>query len=133
MRRWWVSLLGAVVLSGASVAVNLATDWKTNLWAWLAVVVLTVAGAGTTVWLYRVDQADSRTGERAVVAGGSIGTAVTGDRAHLTGPATAVPDRAAAPGTPVPTAPGPRSVVAGGDVGLAITGDDAQVDRGRGA
>jgi hypothetical protein len=39
--------------AGLGVAVNLATGWKTNLWAWASVVVLTLVGGGATYWLAR--------------------------------------------------------------------------------
>lgn len=43
----------ALVGSAVAVVVNLATEWKTNWWAWLAVVVLTVLSGGVSVLLYR--------------------------------------------------------------------------------
>jgi hypothetical protein len=43
----------AVSTSLVAVAVNLATQWQDNLWAWLAVGVLTVIVAVVSVWLTR--------------------------------------------------------------------------------
>ncbi len=43
----------ALATSGLGVAINLATEWKTNLWAWAAVVVITLLSAGVTLWLTR--------------------------------------------------------------------------------
>jgi hypothetical protein len=43
----------AVSTSLVGVAVNLATQWQDNLWAWLAVGVLTVIVAVVSVWLTR--------------------------------------------------------------------------------
>jgi hypothetical protein len=42
---WGATLVGSVVAAGLGVAINVATDLKTSVWAWLAVVVLVVAGA----------------------------------------------------------------------------------------
>lgn len=41
----------AVLTSAAAVAVNLATEWKSNPWAWPAVVVTTALVAGAALWL----------------------------------------------------------------------------------
>jgi hypothetical protein len=46
-------LVTAVVSCLGAVMVNLATSWKTVLWAWLAVAVLTLGSAVTSLWLYR--------------------------------------------------------------------------------
>jgi hypothetical protein len=48
----------AVVGSATNVAVNLATEWKTNWWAWLLVVTLTVISIPVSLWL---DQRPTRT------------------------------------------------------------------------
>jgi hypothetical protein len=45
------ALAAAVVTSGGGVAVNLATEWKTNPWAWAAVGVITVLAAVVAQWL----------------------------------------------------------------------------------
>lgn len=143
MRRWWISLLASAVVTGSSVATNLATEWKHTLWAWLLVAGLTLAGAALTARIYRLDQLDrtpppptaqgevTAEGERAVAAGGWIGMAVTGDHPdptalappvpprHGTSPATSPPG----PGSRTVRAAGARSVAAGGDIGIAITGD----------
>lgn len=42
-----------LLASAAAVAINLATEWKTNLWAWLVVGVITVLAAAVAVWLDR--------------------------------------------------------------------------------
>jgi hypothetical protein len=47
------TLATAVVTSGLAVAVNLATEWKTEVWAWLVVAGLTVLSFVATLWLYR--------------------------------------------------------------------------------
>lgn len=46
-------LVTAITTSAVAAALNLATDWKNNLWAWLAVGVLTLTSGGVAVWLYR--------------------------------------------------------------------------------
>jgi hypothetical protein len=43
----------AVTTSLVAVAVNLATEWQDNLWAWLVVGVLTLIGAVVSLWLSR--------------------------------------------------------------------------------
>lgn len=43
----------AVVTSTLAVVVNLATEWKTNPWAWAGVAGLTVAAAGVSWWMFR--------------------------------------------------------------------------------
>ncbi|MGH4022837.1 MAG: hypothetical protein ACRDT0_27100 [Pseudonocardiaceae bacterium] len=44
------TVVTAVVTSAAAVVINLATEWKSNLWAWLAVVVVTVLVAAAALW-----------------------------------------------------------------------------------
>lgn len=46
-------VISVVLTSAAAVAINLATDWKTNPWAWLAVVVVTMLAAVVALWLDR--------------------------------------------------------------------------------
>jgi hypothetical protein len=43
----------AVLTSATAVAVNLATEWKSNPWAWLAVAVTTALVASVALWLDR--------------------------------------------------------------------------------
>jgi ABC-type iron transport system FetAB permease component len=47
------TVVWAVLTSVLAVAVNLATEWKVNLWAWLAVVVTTALVAAASLWLDR--------------------------------------------------------------------------------
>lgn len=49
--------IAAIVGTGINVAVNVATNWKTNPWAWLAVAALTVISWAVSLWLYRNRQA----------------------------------------------------------------------------
>jgi hypothetical protein len=78
MRRWLIALATAVVASGVGVSVNVATDLKTNLWAWVVVAVLTVAAAGVAVWAQRPrpDQ------QPPVTAGGPGGGGTDGGGTH---------------------------------------------------
>lgn len=55
MGRWHVSLIAAVVTTAVAVAINIATELKTEAWAWIAVGVLTIALAGVTVLMHRLD------------------------------------------------------------------------------
>ena len=64
------TLATAVAGSGVAVAVNLATEWKTNAWAWLAVVVATVLVAAAALWLDRRQAASAGSSEQA--AGQSV-------------------------------------------------------------
>jgi hypothetical protein len=41
----------AVVSSAVAIVVNLATEWKTNPWAWVGVGMLTLVAAVLAVWL----------------------------------------------------------------------------------
>lgn len=43
----------AVVGSAMAVVINLATEWKTEPWAWVAVALLTAVAAGVGLWLSR--------------------------------------------------------------------------------
>jgi hypothetical protein len=43
----------ALVGTALAVIINLATEWKNNLWAWLIVALLTVGSAVVSLWLYR--------------------------------------------------------------------------------
>jgi len=64
------AVLAAIVTSAVSVAVNYATGWTSNLWAWLVVVALTLAAAVLTLQPSRhadgqsrkPDEAGTRTG-----------------------------------------------------------------------
>jgi hypothetical protein len=47
------AVVAALATSAVGVAVNLATDWRTNVVAWVVVVVLTLLSAGVTIWLIR--------------------------------------------------------------------------------
>lgn len=77
------TLVVAAVSSGLAVVINLATEWKTNPWAWVGVVVLTLAAAGVSLWSSRSLGADAPAGgthvERSVIGDVSGGTVVTGD------------------------------------------------------
>lgn len=46
------TMAAAVSTSAIAIVVNYATAWKNNLWAWLAVGVLTLISAGMSLWLY---------------------------------------------------------------------------------
>jgi ABC-type arginine/histidine transport system permease subunit len=67
----------AVVGSAVAVSVNLATEWKNNLWAWLAVLVFTVISGGVALWLEYRHTGDTsrpaREGPRLVVNDAVIG------------------------------------------------------------
>jgi hypothetical protein len=43
----------AVTTSVIAVVINYATTWQHNVWAWLAVGILTLVGASLSVWQYR--------------------------------------------------------------------------------
>lgn len=47
------TVAAAVITSVIAIAVTFATAWRDNLWAWLAVGILTMVSAGVSVWLYR--------------------------------------------------------------------------------
>jgi hypothetical protein len=63
----------AVLTSAIAVVINFATEWKTNPWAWLGVVGLTVVSAAVSLWLaYRGSQGSEREGGQ-VVSGSTAG------------------------------------------------------------
>jgi hypothetical protein len=47
------TILTAVLASGSAVVINLATEWKHNIWLWVAAAALTVATAAVALWLAR--------------------------------------------------------------------------------
>ena len=49
-KRALVATIVALLTAAAGIATNLATEWKRNLWAWVAVGILTVAAAGVTTF-----------------------------------------------------------------------------------
>jgi hypothetical protein len=66
----------AVMTSAVAIAVNLATEWKHNLWAWLAVAAFTLLTAGVTLWLHHRqvgDTSEPRNGIGPVVNNSFIG------------------------------------------------------------
>jgi hypothetical protein len=64
----------ALVGSATNVVVNLATEWKTNWWAWLGVVTLTVISIPVSLWL---DQRPTRTDSALGVDDASLGANVS--------------------------------------------------------
>ncbi|HEX2300200.1 MAG TPA: hypothetical protein VHH34_17100 [Pseudonocardiaceae bacterium] len=52
-------LVTTTLTCGIAIVVNLATEWKTNGWAWLTVGVLTLMSAATSLWLLRRQNASS--------------------------------------------------------------------------
>lgn len=63
-RRWVLPAFVAVLVAFLGVATNLATNLKSNWYAWAAVAVLTVAIAALTAW---IEARDRRAGERGSV------------------------------------------------------------------
>ena len=63
----------AVLGSATNVVVNLATEWKTNWWAWLGVVTLTVISIPVSLWL---NQRPIRTDSALDADDGSVGANV---------------------------------------------------------
>ena len=63
----------ALVGSATNVVVNLATEWKTNWWAWLGVFTLTVISIPVSLWL---DQRPTRTGSALDADNASVGNNV---------------------------------------------------------
>lgn len=48
----------AATTSGIALVINYATAWRNNLWAWVAVGVLTLLSGGLSVWVYVQQQPD---------------------------------------------------------------------------
>jgi hypothetical protein len=67
----------ALVGSATNVAVNLATEWKTNWWAWLGVVTLTVISIPISLWLdQRPTRTDSALGAHAALVDTNVYTPI---------------------------------------------------------
>lgn len=66
------AVLAAIATTAASVAVNYATGWTSNLWAWLAVTVLTLAVAVLTLQSSRHTDGRSRKSDEAGTRTGII-------------------------------------------------------------
>jgi hypothetical protein len=91
MRRVGLPTLAtAVTASVITVAITYATAWRNNVWAWVAVGVLTLVSAGVSVWLYRQQQ-DSDTADISDTAESTVGRKVWAKRvrAIASGHATA--------------------------------------------
>jgi hypothetical protein len=57
----------ALIAAGAGVATNLATEWKSNVWAWIVVALLTILAAwGTNYTSKKISQRDANSGSVAV-------------------------------------------------------------------
>lgn len=76
----------AVIGSALAVVVNLATEWKTNLWVWAGVAGVTCAAAGASWWLHRAQNPSSGDEdqprplvERSVLGTTWNSTVITGD------------------------------------------------------
>ncbi|PZS22983.1 MAG: hypothetical protein DLM61_24860 [Pseudonocardiales bacterium] len=68
-----VTVATAVLTSAIAVVINLATEWKTNPWAWLGVVGLTVLSAAVSLWLAHRGTPGSQQGGGQVVSGSTAG------------------------------------------------------------
>lgn len=68
-RMVWPTVATTVVTCGIAVVVNLATDWKTNGWAWLTVGVLTLMSAATSLWLLRRQNTSTEGASRSAQGG----------------------------------------------------------------
>lgn len=135
MGFWKKAVLAcAAVVSGvvaiALVAVAVRGDLDTaDRAASVVGAVVGMAGLVLSLWSLLAGRSEGgvrASGAGAVVAGRSVGRAVTGDRNRLAGPPSPVPAPAA--GTAVPSAPvradGDRSVAAGEAAGDVITGHE---------
>lgn len=70
------TMAAAATTSAIAVVVNLATEWKTNPWAWIAVGAFTLISAAVSLWLYHRSGGQPSTGDQlgagAVKAGRDI-------------------------------------------------------------
>ncbi|MCP3804677.1 hypothetical protein NLX83_35955 [Allokutzneria sp. A3M-2-11 16] len=76
MRRWLAALAVAVVTTGVGIAVNVATDLGSNMWAWIAVAVLTLAAAVVAVWAMRPPKPPTVANSQNVISGDAAGSTV---------------------------------------------------------
>ncbi|MGH3936674.1 MAG: hypothetical protein ACRDS1_17115 [Pseudonocardiaceae bacterium] len=68
-----VTTATAFLTSAIAVVINLATEWKTNLWVWLGVVGLTVLSAVVSLWLAHRGTPGLSPGGGQVVSGSAAG------------------------------------------------------------
>jgi hypothetical protein len=74
----------AVIGSALAVVVNLATEWKTNLWVWAGVAGVTCAAAIASWWLHKAQNPPSAPEDPPPVTRSVLGTTfnstvITGD------------------------------------------------------
>ncbi|MEV0172693.1 hypothetical protein AB0I00_16445 [Streptomyces sp. NPDC050803] len=128
--------IGLCVAGAAGLVVGAALDVEgADPWASVAGGVAGLLGLAVTVYaLFRpapppvpgpasTGGAVNASGPRSIAAGGSIGTAVTGDGATAGPPPTMPASPPPRPANGPVTASGDRSIAAGGDIGSASTGD----------
>jgi hypothetical protein len=60
------TILTAVLASGLAIVINLATEWKRDLWPWVVVAALTVATAAVALWLARAEATGETDGDGTV-------------------------------------------------------------------
>jgi hypothetical protein len=91
MSKRWLPVFGGLVTTGLGVVINLATELKPNLWAWLGVGVLTIAGIVVGLASERLVRA--RRADDAIVNSGTI-VSVAGGRNRVkvstTGPGVVI-------------------------------------------
>jgi hypothetical protein len=89
------TLATAIVGTGLNITINLATEWKVNKWAWMAVCTLTLLAAAVSLWLYWRQVPTAQPQAAQSIRGSYIGGGVTQIRGVKQGGVTI--ERAAAP------------------------------------
>jgi uncharacterized membrane protein len=84
------TLVWAMLTSVLAVVVNLATEWKANLWAWLVVVVTTALVAVASLWL---DHRRGASGSVRPVGGQVVNNSAIGSNVQVGGDLTINRDR----------------------------------------
>ncbi|MGW7067084.1 hypothetical protein ACWGII_18690 [Streptomyces sp. NPDC054855] len=119
--------IGLCVAGAVGLIVSAVLDvGAVDQWASVAGSVAGLLGLALTLYALRgqptaPDTSVTAEGKRSIAAGGSIGSAATGDGASA-GPPPSIPASPSPPGAPV-IASGDRSVAAGGGIGNVSTGD----------
>ncbi|MGW0183152.1 hypothetical protein [Nocardia sp. NPDC003345] len=114
---------GALVSTGLAVVVNMATGggpW----WLWVAVVVLTVVGCGTSLWLHQRQSGPARPSVTAAGAGSVAAHGTVGNISASGSGAAGVPPAA---GQDPVVAPAPGAVTASGAGSVAVSGNAGDI------
>lgn len=90
MRRWLLPVAGAVAVAALGIVINFATDLRTNWWAWVTVVALTIV-VGVVTAVTGQAGAQGEAGVSNVITGQVSGNVV--QASEINGPVTLLGSR----------------------------------------